>query len=102
PEETEATGRLRTSRGKAGQSPPFLEKWLFRRQLTPRQRLLQVAAITGSVVLIALIVLAGSANTRNALITGIVGRQPTPTARLFPGPNIFYIQGSESWGHASL
>src|SRR5258706_6741967 len=102
PEETGAAGRLRTTRGKAGQSPPFLEKWLFRRQFTPRQRLLQVAAITGSVVLIALIVLAGSANTRNALITGIVGRQPTPTPTLFPGTDLFYIQGSPAWGHASL
>jgi hypothetical protein len=102
PEETEAAGRLRTSRGKARIAPPFLEKWLFRRQFTPRQRLLQVAAITGSVVLIALIVLAGSANTRNALITGIVGRQPTPTPTLFPGTDLFYIQGSPAWGHASL
>src|SRR5258706_6530536 len=102
PEETGAAGRLRTTRGKAGQSPPFLGKWLFPRQITPRQRLLQVAAITGSVVLIALIVLAGSANTRNALITGIVGRQPTPTPTLFPGTDLFYIQGSPAWGHASL
>ena len=101
-EETEAAGRLRASRGRAGQSPPLLEKWLFRRKLTPRQRLFRAAAITGGVALITLIVLAGSATTRNALITGIMGRQPTPTPTLFPGTDLFYIQGSPPWGHASL
>ena len=34
PEETEAAGRLRTSRGKAGIAPPFLVKWLFRRPIS--------------------------------------------------------------------
>ena len=103
PEEPEAAGRFRTLQGgRVRQSPPLLEKWLFRRQLTPRQRLLQAAAVIGSVALIALIVLAGSATTRNALITGIVGRQPTPTPTLFPGTDLFYIQGSPPWGHASL
>src|SRR6185312_11034467 len=99
PEENAA--RLGTSRGGTGNSPALLEKLLFRK-LTPRQRFLQLATVTGSVALVVLIVLAGSTNTRNALITGIVGRQPTPTPTLFPGTDLFYIQGSPSWGHALL
>jgi hypothetical protein len=101
PEATQAAGRFNISRGRAGQAPPLLAGWPFRR-LSPRQRVWQLAVITGSVALIALIVLASSATTRNALITGIVGRQPTPTPTLFPGTDLFYIQGTPFWGHASL
>ncbi|HJT56506.1 MAG TPA: hypothetical protein VJ761_08425 [Ktedonobacteraceae bacterium] len=102
PEETNADRRLGRRRERAGQAPPLLERWLFRRRLSPRQRFLQGAAISGSVALIVLIVLASSATTRNALLTGIAGRQPTSVPASVPNTNLFYIQGSPSWGRASL
>jgi hypothetical protein len=91
-EETETASLFRTSRGGTGNFPLLLERWLFRKR-RPRQRFWQLATITGSVVLIVLIILAGSANTRTALITGIVGRQPTPTPTLFPGTDLTCAAG---------
>ncbi|HZU71025.1 MAG TPA: hypothetical protein VFA09_27355 [Ktedonobacteraceae bacterium] len=103
PEEAGGSHRPGYRRVRAGaeQAPPLL-RGLFHPPLSPRQRFLQLATMSVSLALIALIILAGSASTRNALLTGIFGRQPTPTPTLFPGTNLFYIQGTPSWGRAIL
>jgi hypothetical protein len=86
--------------GKAGGSPRLL-RLPFRRQLSPHQRAVQLTVMI-SVVVTLLVILGSSAAVRNTIRRGIFGPTPIPTATLFPGADLFYIQGSASWGSVSI
>lgn len=83
---------------KAVSFPPLL-RLPFRRQLSPRQRALQLTVIS-SVLVTLLVIVGSSAAVRNTIALNIFG--PTPTATLFPGVDLFYIQRSPSWGSVSI
>ncbi len=48
------------------------------------------------------VILGSSASIRDALVGGILGRVPTPTPTLAPGSDLFYIEGTPSWGRVSI
>jgi hypothetical protein len=97
---TDIPGLENDAEGKAASSRLLL-RLPFQRQLSPRQRALQVTVIM-SVVVILLVILASSAGVRNTIGRGIFGPTPTPTATLFPGADLIYIQRSPSWGSVSI
>jgi len=76
--------------------------WPFRRSASPGQRVLQLTVIISFVVLILFIILGSSASVHDALVGGIFGRAPTPTPTLAPGSDLFYIEGTPSWGRVSI
>jgi hypothetical protein len=81
---------------------PKMPYWPFRRPASPRQRTLQLTVIISVVALILFIILGSSASVRDALVGGIFGRAPTPTQALAPGSDLFYIEGTPSWGRVSI
>ncbi len=81
---------------------PKVPYWPFRRPVSPRQRALQLTVIISVVALTLLVILGSSASVRDALIVGIFGPAPTPTPTLAPGSDLFYIEGTPSWGRVSI
>lgn len=79
---------------------PKVPDWPFRRPASPRQRALQLTLIISVVALILFIILGSSADVRDVLVGGIFGRAPTPA--LAPGSDLFYIEGTPSWGRVSI
>lgn len=68
-----------------------------------RQRKKVVTLITGSIIVLAILLILGS----NAAVQGLVGDLyvrivPTPLPTLPPGADLFYVQADPSWGHLSL
>jgi hypothetical protein len=97
---TDMPGLEKDAEGKAISFPRLL-RLPFRRQLSPRQRALQLTVII-TVVVTLLVILGSSAAVRDTIGRGIFGPTPTPTATLFPDDDLFYIQRSPSWGSVSI
>src|SRR5947209_16632385 len=65
---------------------------LHLRGLSPRQRNSYLAATLGIIVLVVIVVVAGTPTARDTLEAGVFGRAPTPTATLAAGLDLFYIE----------
>ena len=66
-------------------------------RFSPHQRRLQLT-ITASIVVLALLVILGNITSLRNRAGGVFGPMPTPTPTLVPGLDLFYIEGSPSWG----
>jgi hypothetical protein len=75
---------------------------VLRPRFSPRQRRLQLI-ITGGIVVLALLIILVSAAPVRELVGGVFIRPaPSPTPTLVPGVDLFYVQGSPSWGQLSI
>lgn len=73
-----------------------------RPRFSPRQRRLQLTITSAIVVLAVIFLLVSTAPVRELARNVWFPSPPTPTPTLFPGVDLFYIQGTPSWGHFSL
>src|SRR5690242_9797104 len=71
------------------------------RRLPPRRRATPLT-IAASVVVIALVILGGFVAVRGITGLAIFNPAPAPTATLYPGDNLFYIERSPAWGSISI
>jgi hypothetical protein len=71
-------------------------------RFSPSQRRRQLI-ITSAIVVLAVLVILGSTASVRELVSGVFIRPaPTPVPTLAPGADLFYVQGSPSWGHLSI
>src|SRR5258708_6911989 len=72
---------------------------LLEPRLSLRQRRRQLI-ITGSIVVLAVLLILGSSASVRDLVSGIFIRPtPTPLPMIAPGSDLFYVQGNPTWGH---
>lgn len=69
---------------------------------SPRRRNMQLTITIGIVILTVILILATTAPVRELVRGAFIHPAPTPTPTLFPGVDLFYIQGTPSWGHLSI
>src|SRR5258708_28513182 len=68
-------------------------------RLSLRQRRRQLI-ISGSIVVLAVLLILGSSASVRDLVSGIFMRPtPTPLPMIAPGSDLFYVQGNPTWGH---
>ena len=73
--------------------------------LRPRslaRRRWQLELTAALVILIVLVILATTAPARNLVVSVFIRPTPSPTPTLAPGVDLFYFQGSPSWGQLSI
>jgi hypothetical protein len=93
---TDIPGSEQDVRGKASGLARLLQL-PFRRRPSLHRSVLPLTIIA-SVVVIALIILGSFAAIRGITGLAIFGPAPAPTATLYPGDDLFYIQRSPAWG----
>ena len=74
---------------------------VLRPRFSPRRRW-QLALTAALVILTALVILATTAPARNLVVGVFIRPTPSPTPTLVPGVDLFYVQGSPSWGQLSI
>ncbi len=75
---------------------------LFGREVSSRRPALRLAVAISLVVLTLLVILGSSASVRDMVALRLFGPTPIPTASLVPGDDLFYIEGTPSWGSISI
>src|SRR5690242_2070697 len=96
---TDIAGSEQNVRGKSSGFARLLQV-AFRRLSSRRHATL--LTIAASVVVIALVVLGSFVAVHGITGLAIFGPTPAPTATLYPGENLFYIQRSPAWGSISI
>lgn len=87
----------------AGITVPVPES--LHRLLRPRfssRRRWQLTITAALVILTVLVILATTAPARNLIVGVFIRPTPGPTSTLVPGVDLFYVQGSPSWGQLSI
>lgn len=74
---------------------------VHRPRFSPHRRW-QLALTAALVILTVLVILATTAPARKLVVGVFIRPTPGPTPTLVPGVDLFYVQGSPSWGQLSL
>jgi hypothetical protein len=69
---------------------------------SPRRRRLQLTITAAIVILTVILIMATTAPVRELVRGAFIHPALTPTPSLFPGVDLFYIQGTPPWGHLSI
>jgi hypothetical protein len=65
----------------------------------PGRRRLALLLLNGLLILVFLLIMAGTAPVRQLIDQTIRSLVPTPTATLTPGVDLFYVRANPPWGH---